>query len=62
MDELHSIDFTRDKVASILLTSKIEGVKRQSFFDNFLSFPGWCSVRDSSGVILSNRKVRREGE
>jgi hypothetical protein len=62
VDELHSIDFTGDKVASILLTPKIEGVKRQSFFDNLLSFPGWCSVRDSSEVTLSNRKVRREGE
>jgi len=27
VDELHSIDFTRDKVASFLLTQKSEGVK-----------------------------------
>ncbi|HVO59681.1 MAG TPA: hypothetical protein VMT53_02030 [Terriglobales bacterium] len=35
VDELHSIDFTGDKIASFLLTQKLEGVKRQSFFDNF---------------------------
>jgi len=32
------------------LTVFVEGVKRQSFFDSFLSFSGWCGVRGSSVV------------
>jgi hypothetical protein len=35
VDELHSIDFTRDKTAHFCLTLKFKGVKRHSFFDNF---------------------------
>jgi hypothetical protein len=27
-----------------LLTIKIESVETESFFDNFLSFSGWCGV------------------
>jgi len=34
------------------LTEEIEGVKTYSFFDNFLSFSGWCDVRGSSGVTV----------
>jgi hypothetical protein len=32
------------------LTLFLEGVKKQSFFDSFLSFSGWCGVRGSSQV------------
>jgi hypothetical protein len=35
VDSLHSIHSKEDKVRQILLTPKIEGVKRQSFFDIF---------------------------
>jgi hypothetical protein len=35
VDELHSIDFKRDKTASFYLTLKFKGVKTHSFFDNF---------------------------
>ncbi|MDR3747748.1 MAG: hypothetical protein P4M04_06305 [Acidobacteriota bacterium] len=38
VDELHSIENTRDKVSLKSLTSKIEGVKTHSFFDNFAGF------------------------
>jgi hypothetical protein len=35
VDELHSIDFTRDKSARFCLTLNLKGVKTHSFFDNF---------------------------
>jgi hypothetical protein len=35
VDELHSIENTRDKVAIISLTLKIGGVKTHSFLDSF---------------------------
>jgi hypothetical protein len=35
VDELHSIDFTADRLAHLLLTAKTARVKRQSFFDSF---------------------------
>ena len=45
------------------LTEFIEGVKRQSFFDNFLSFSGWCGVRGSSEVtFLTERMGKRASE
>jgi len=62
VDELHSIDCKADKAARFYLTPKIDGVKTNSFFDTFWSFPGWCSVRGSSEITLSNREVRREGQ
>jgi len=35
VNELHFIDFKRDKNAAFRLTLKIEGVKTTSFFDTF---------------------------
>ena len=35
VDELHSIDFKEDKIASFYLTLNFKGVKTTSFFDNF---------------------------
>jgi hypothetical protein len=56
VNQLHSIDFAGDKFALFLLTPKIEGVKTHSFFDTFLSFAGWCRVRDSSEVTLLRKR------
>ena len=45
------------------LTQNLEGVKRHSFFDTFLSFSGWCGVRGSSEVtFLIERLGRRVSE
>jgi hypothetical protein len=52
VDGLHSIDFAADTRAGFLLTLKMKGVKTNSFFDSFRSFPGWCGVRGSSKVTL----------
>jgi hypothetical protein len=52
VDSLHTIDFARDRSAAFLLTVKMKGVKTNSFFDSFQSFPGWCGVRGSSEVTL----------
>jgi hypothetical protein len=42
VDELHSIENKDDTGARFSLTVKTRSVKPQSFFDNFLSLPGWC--------------------
>jgi hypothetical protein len=34
------------------LTLKIGSVNTYSFFETFLSFAGWCSVRGSSKIAL----------
>jgi len=52
VDGLHSIDKKVLASCDFSLTGKIEGVKTQSFFDNFLSFSGWCHVRGSSTVTF----------
>jgi hypothetical protein len=52
VDGVHSIDFAGDKRTCFLLTLKMKGVKTNSFFDSFLSFSGWRSVRGSSEVTL----------
>jgi hypothetical protein len=59
VDPLHSIDFAMDKNPSFSLTLKIEGVKTYSFFDTFLSFAGWCCVRDSSEVTSLRKRSGR---
>jgi hypothetical protein len=56
VDGLHSIENKSDKGAQFLLTAELEGVKRESFFDSFLSFSGWCGVRGSSCVTLNVAK------
>jgi hypothetical protein len=56
VDRLHLIEKKQDKATNFSLTLKIEGVKRESFFDNFLSFSGWCGVRGSSAVTFSIAK------
>src|SRR4030095_2353624 len=56
---LHSIDAAADKCAVFCLTVKIEGVKTHSFFDTFPSFSGWCGVRGSSVIALTNCKVSK---
>ena len=52
VNRLHLPADKGDTVVHFSLTIKIEGVKTESFFDNFLSFPGWCGVRGSSRVAL----------
>src|SRR5258705_6889625 len=59
VNQLHSVDFAIDKMRWFLLTPKIERVKTYSFFDTFLSFAGWCCVRDSSGVTLLRKRSGR---
>jgi len=56
VDALHSIENKADKGARLLLTEKSERVQKESFFDSFLSFSGWCGVRGSSYVTLSTAK------
>jgi hypothetical protein len=48
VDGLHPTENKPDKGTHFLLTAKLEVVQRESFFDSFLSFSGWCSVRGSS--------------
>ena len=59
VDAPHSTENKRDKTTNFLLTLKLKGVKTESFFDNFLSFSGWCGVRGSSVVTFALRKCRR---
>ena len=58
----HFVVCKRDKSKNFLLTIKLRGVKRTSFFDTFQSLPGWCSVRDSSEVTLCIARCIREGQ
>ena len=50
-----------DRGAPFSLTAKIEGVKTNSFFDSFWSFPGWRGVRGSSQGHDPHRKVMDRG-
>jgi hypothetical protein len=59
VDAVQLIENKRDKAANFSLTLKLKGVKTESFFDNFLSFSGWCGVRGSSVVTFALRKCRR---
>jgi hypothetical protein len=56
VDGLHTIENKSDRGAHFSLTQKLEGVQKESFFDSFLSFSGWCSVRGSSAVTLNIAK------
>jgi hypothetical protein len=56
VDGLHSIENTADKSTHFSLTAKLEGVQKESFFDSFLGFSGWCGVRGSSEVTLNIAK------
>jgi hypothetical protein len=47
---------------SFSLTLYLEGVQTHSFFDNFLSFSGWCGVRGSSEVTFLDRKMEEGGQ
>jgi hypothetical protein len=59
VDGLHSIEKTILTNLYFSLTLRIEGVKRQSFFDSFLSFSGWCGVRGSSKVTFLTARLGR---
>jgi hypothetical protein len=52
VERLHSVARKRDIRPRFSLTLKMKGVKTNSFFDAFLSLPGWCGVRGSSVVTL----------
>jgi hypothetical protein len=56
VDGLHSIENKADKAARFLLTAELESVQRESFFDSFSGFSGWCGVRGSSWVTLNIAK------
>jgi hypothetical protein len=56
VDGLHSIENKTDKATHFRLTAKLESVQRESFFDSFLGFSGWCGVRGSSDVTLNVEK------
>jgi hypothetical protein len=58
---VHSIEIPTLTNRYFSLTAKFKGVKTYSFFDNFLSFSGWCGVRGSSEVTFLNRKVGEGG-
>jgi hypothetical protein len=61
VDGVHSTENRTVINVCFLLTIKIEGVQTESFFDNFLSFSGWCGV---PGLERSHpfMKMDREGE
>jgi hypothetical protein len=52
VEGVQSIDFAADTGTVSFLTLELKGVKTNSFFDSFRSFPGWCGVRGSSEVTL----------
>ena len=52
VDGLHSIENTDSCGRVFLIDEKNRKRRTESFFDSFVSFSGWCGVRDSSGVTL----------
>ena len=63
VDDVHSIENTCSYRARFFVDGIYRRSTTRSFFDSFLSFAGWCGVRDSSGVtFLIARLGRRVSE
>ena len=56
---LHSIENTDSYRALFFVDSKFRRSTTGSFFDNFLSFSGWCGVRGSSAITFLIARLGR---
>ena len=59
VDGLHSLENTCTYKRVFFVDSKIRRSTTGSFFDNFLSFSGWCGVRGSSEVTFLIARLGR---